>query len=108
MKILLDENIPRKSKQLLSEFSVFSMKDMNWLGKKNGELLGLMVLNDFDIFVTLDKNLKFQQNTSKFPISIFVLNAVNNRFETVKGYIIKLIETLKSQKLEFILKEINL
>lgn len=46
MKILLDENLPRKLKtDLGSEFDVKTVRDMGWLGKRNGELLGLMVLN---------------------------------------------------------------
>ena len=59
MKILLDENIPTKVKLDFGEnFIVKSVKDMRWLGKKNGELLGLTTLNGFDFFITLDKNLR--------------------------------------------------
>lgn len=59
MKILLDENMPTKVKYDFGEgYEVWTVKDMGWLGKKNGELLGLAALNGFDFFVTLDKNLK--------------------------------------------------
>ncbi len=56
---------------------------MGWLGKKNGELLGLMVLNGFDFFITLDKNLKHQQNLPKFDMTIFILLASNNKHQTL-------------------------
>ena len=62
MKILLDENLP---KQLKSDFGpdyeVKTVRDMGWLGKKNGELLGLIVFNGFDFFVTIDKTCVFSK-----------------------------------------------
>lgn len=74
MKILLDENLPRKLKaEFGPDFEVKTIRDMEWLGKKNGELLGLMVLNGFDLFITLDKNLRYQQNLARFPLSVFLL-----------------------------------
>lgn len=60
MKILLDEILPTKLKFGFDEdFEIFTVKDMDWLGKKNGELLSLAVFNGFNIFLTLEKNLKF-------------------------------------------------
>lgn len=57
MKILLDENLPRKLQvDLGPENEVRTVGDMDWNGKKNGELLGLMVTNGFEGFVTIDKN----------------------------------------------------
>jgi len=74
MKILLDENIPTKIKFDFGEdFEVKSVRDMGWLGKKNGELLGLITLTGFDFFITLDKNLRHQQNLEKFDITIILL-----------------------------------
>lgn len=55
MKILLDENLPAKVKYDFGEnFQTHTVKDMGWLGKKNGELIGLAAFNGFDIFLTLD------------------------------------------------------
>jgi len=73
MKILLDENLPTKLKYDFGEsFEILTVKDMGWLGKKNGELLGLATFNDFDIFLTLDKNLKHQQSIHKFQLKFIV------------------------------------
>jgi hypothetical protein len=61
MKVLLDESLPRKLKYRFGDsFTVFDVKDMDWLGKKNGELLGLIIENQFDFFVTVDRNLPYQ------------------------------------------------
>ena len=93
MRILLDENLPRKLKtDFGAGFEVKTVRDMNWLGKKNGELLGLIVFNGFDIFVTVDKNLRYQQNLGKFNISVFLLIAPDNRLETLQ----KLVEKIKA------------
>lgn len=51
MKILLDENIPAKVKFDFGKgYDVFTVRDLNWLGKKNGELLGLAAFNGFEVF----------------------------------------------------------
>lgn len=56
MKILLDENLPTKLKFDFGKgVEIFTVRDMNWLGKKNGELLSLAALHGFDILLTLDK-----------------------------------------------------
>ena len=85
MRILLDENLPRKLK---TDFGpgceLRTVRDMQWLGKKNGELPGLPVFDGFDFFITVDKNLRHQQNLSKFSLSIFLLIAPDNRRETLK------------------------
>ncbi len=94
MKILLDENLPRKLKaDFGTDFEVKTVRDMGWLGKKNGEMLGLIAFNGFDFFVTIDKNLRHQQNLDKFNISIFLLLAVNNRRVTLQ----KLVEKIKDK-----------
>ncbi len=57
---------------------------MGGLGKRNGELLGLIVFNGFDFFVTIDKNLPYQQNLDRIELKIFLLLAINNRRETLQ------------------------
>ncbi len=101
MKILLDENLPKKLKLKFSdEHEIFTVQEKEWNGKKNGELLGLMTLEDFDAFVTIDKNLQYQQNISRFPIKLFILNASNNKIETLIPFIenLKLLLSEKSEK----------
>lgn len=92
MKILLDENLPKKLKlQFSTEIKVFTVREMNWSGKRNGELLGLMTLDGFDAFVTIDKNLQYQQNLERFSIKLYILDAPTNKIETLTAYIEKLV-----------------
>ena len=52
MKILLDENLPHNIKtDFGSTFEISTVRDMGWLGKKNGELLTLLTSHNFDIFI---------------------------------------------------------
>jgi predicted nuclease of predicted toxin-antitoxin system len=85
MKLLLDEQLPTKLKYRFSELGheTFTVRDMNWLGKKNGELLNLISKENFDVFVTNDKNLHFQQNTTNYNFSILNVNTKTNRYEDV-------------------------
>lgn len=71
MKTLLYENLRKK---LLADFGkdseVKTVRDMGWLGTKNGELLCLIVFNVFDIFVTLNKNMRYQQKLYRFDLKL--------------------------------------
>jgi predicted nuclease of predicted toxin-antitoxin system len=72
MKILIDEQLPTKLKYLFldSGNEVFTVRDMKWLGTKNGDLLELMTKNSFNILLTNDKNLYYQQKMSALKICI--------------------------------------
>jgi predicted nuclease of predicted toxin-antitoxin system len=97
MKILLDENIPEKLIfDFEEELAVHTTKAMGWNGKKNGELLELAIKNNFDIFVTVDRNLKYQQNLKKFPICIILLKVINNQHKTIQPLIKKIKDILKT------------
>ena len=96
MKILLDENLPIKLRVDFGEnHEVYTVQYMGWSGKKNGELLGLMVFHGFDALVTLDKNIQFQQNIEKFPVRYFILNANENKIGTLQPYIAELKRVLE-------------
>ena len=84
MKLLLDENIPRKLKNDLPHHDVFTIREMNWDGKENGALLKLMIEHEFEALITGDKNIPFQQNFQKYPIPVLVLNALDNTYETIR------------------------
>ena len=88
MKLLLDENLPVKLKYRFIEngIEVFTARDMQWLGKENGELLDLMVENSFTGFITIDNNLSFQNNFVGYPIAVIVLIAHDNTYKTIMEF----------------------
>ena len=62
---------------------------------KNGELLR-RAAEQFDVFVTADQNLQYQQNLSKLPISVVVLVARSNRMDTLRPLIPRLLSAIGS------------
>ena len=72
MKILLDESVPRLLKLRLPHLDISTVQEMGWAGVRNGELLR-RAEEQFDIFVTADQNLRYQQNLSGRTIAILVL-----------------------------------
>lgn len=83
MRLLLDENLPKRLKLDFPEHEVFTVRDKGWHGVKNGELLRLLTKEGFDALLTFDKNLKYQQNFSKYSVTVFVLSARINRYEVL-------------------------
>lgn len=81
MRLLLDENLPKRLKLDFPEHEVYTVRDKNWNGLKNGELLQLLIDNEFDALLTFDKNLQHQQNFQKYSITVFVLSAELNSYE---------------------------
>lgn len=79
MRILLDECVPRPLKKEFAGHDVHTVPEMGWSGKKNGELLALLVPQGFEVFVTVDQNLSYQQNLRAANVAVIVLIAASNR-----------------------------
>ena len=99
MKLLLDENLPKKLKLDFSQHEVYSVTDMGWNGVKNGDLLSLMTEAQFDALLTFDKNLQHQQNFQKSPLTVFVLSAPSNTYEQLTRLSPSILQKLESGNL---------
>jgi hypothetical protein len=75
LKILLDEGVPKVIQQRLIHFSISNIEDMGWRGITNGALLDLMAARQFQVLITADKNLPFQQNLKKRQLSAIIIPA---------------------------------
>jgi hypothetical protein len=82
MKVLLDECVPRKLRREIASHEVRTVTESGWSGLTNGALLALAEA-EFDVFLTVDQNLIFQQNLQRFNIGIILMVALNNRFKTL-------------------------
>ena len=78
MRILLDECIDWRLSRAIRGHDVQSVRQAGWAGTKNGELLALASTR-FDAFITVDRNLSFQQNVMGLRIAVIVLRARTNR-----------------------------
>jgi hypothetical protein len=97
MKVLLDECVPRKLRQELLEHDVITVTEQGWSGIKNGKLLTLAQM-EFDVFLTVDQNLRYQQNLKSFNIAVILLIARNNRLKTLLPLMPDTREALKNIK----------
>jgi predicted nuclease of predicted toxin-antitoxin system len=86
MKILLDECLPRRLVRDLSCYCVTTVPRQGWAGVADAELLKLAD-REFDVFITIDSNLAFQQNLKSSALCIVVLRALNSRYETLQPLI---------------------
>ena len=100
MKLLLDECIDRRLAKDLEDHDVKTVPQMGWAGIKNGELLALAE-KEFDAFITVDRNLSFQQNLPKFNIAVLVLHAPSNRLADLRPLASKILSTLSAMKKGF-------
>ena len=81
MKILLDECVTKHIKPCLSDYEIYTVREMEWSGIKNGKLMQLCVEHSFDILLTIDKNLQYQQNLDRYPVVIVVLNSFTSKVD---------------------------
>lgn len=72
MKILLDECVPKMIKKRLPQFDISTVQEMNWSGIKNGKLIQLAEVS-FDVFISSDQNLKYQQNLENRMLAFIIL-----------------------------------
>ena len=87
MKILLDECLNWRLKREFIGQIVFTVQDMGWSGMINGELMSRASENGFEVFVTIDKRLRYQQNVKKYNLAIIVFETQFNRLEYLKPLI---------------------
>lgn len=97
MRLLLDESVPAKLRRSLHGHSVRTVGEMGWSGVKNGALLALAAM-EFDAFITVDKNLPYQQNLSDLPIALVVLDSLSNELAFLQPLVPALGSALASLK----------
>ena len=86
MKVLIDENLPRKLAGYLHGHECRPVTECGWTGRKNGEMLSLAEPL-FDVLLTLDKSVPFQQEVSSRAIAVLILRARSNRIQDLLPFI---------------------
>lgn len=85
--------LTRRFSKDLAEHYVKTVPQMGWSGIKNGELL-ILAEKEFDVFITVDRNLTFEQNLPTFNIAVLVLHASSNRLTDLKSLAPKILSVL--------------
>ena len=97
MRVLLDECVDRRLAREITGHEVVTVPDAGWESAKNGDLLALAREN-FDAFVTVDRNLAVQQRRLSFSIAVVILRARTNRLADLRPLLPRLLEVLPSAK----------
>jgi len=97
VRVLLDECVDRRLARQLSNHVVKTVPEMGWATIGNGDLLALAE-KDFDVFVTVDRNLSLQQNLPRFKIAVLVLRARTNRLVDLLPLMPKILEAIPRSK----------
>ena len=94
MKILLDECVDRRLERDLTDHTVSTVPRRGWAGIKNGRLLALAEA-EFDVFLTVDRNIASQQQLTKFKIGVLLGRAPSNRLEDIRPLVPKILQALE-------------
>ena len=95
MRVLLDENIDRFLKsRFTSDMDVFTVREQGWTSMENGKLLRA-AQHEFDVLVTMDKNLEHQQNLNAINMGIVVIRAQSNSYQSVAPLMPQVNEAIK-------------
>ena len=96
MKVLLDENLPLRLRAALPGHDVRTVRYMGWLGIENGELLSLAD-REFDVMLTGDTQIRFQQDLSRLRrLSVVVLIVPDNRIRTLRELAPQVLDALRT------------
>ena len=97
MKVLLDESVPWKLRELLVGHEVWTVKYLGWDSKSNGELLKL-ARKGFDVLITVDRKIPYQQNITGRDVAVVILAAKTNGINDLRPLIPELLKRLNGLK----------
>jgi predicted nuclease of predicted toxin-antitoxin system len=99
MRLLLDECLPRRAKYVFAEagHECETVRDGGFSGKENGELIGLAE-KKLEVLITIDKNIRHQQNIIGRNIAILIIRAASNDLDDIRPHIPQALTALKTIK----------
>jgi Domain of unknown function (DUF5615) len=93
--VLLDECVPRRLRRELPGHDVRTVNEMGWSGVKNGPLLR-RAAQEFDVFLTVDQGVEYQQNLVGLDLAIIVMVAISNDIDDLRPLMPRVREMLNS------------
>jgi hypothetical protein len=94
MKIILDESVPQKLRLLIEGHTVVTVAFHGWSGLKNGALLTTAEEAGYELFITADQEIRYQQNLTGRKMAVLVLST--NNWDYVKAAIAKIVAAIDS------------
>ena len=97
MRVLLDENLPVDLAAELGDHEVATITGLGWQGIKNSELLH-RAQESFEVLITMDRNLEFQQNIGLFELSVLLVLAHSNRMVHLRSLVPEMLEAIEAAR----------
>jgi hypothetical protein len=94
LRVLIDQCLPRQLAAEITGHEATTVRAQRWLGLRNGVLLRAAVEAGFQVFVTNDSSIEFQQNVKKIGIGVIAIVGVRNRIQDLRPLIPELLESL--------------
>ena len=98
MRVLLDEQLPRRLVRELTGHDVRTVQQQGWAGFQNGEILRRAADEGFQVFLTGDRNLQFQQNLVRARIDVVILVAPSNKIDDLLPLVPRALEAINASK----------
>lgn len=98
MRVLIDECLPRRIKNHLSEHDCRTVPEAGLAGKRNGELLALAEQQRYEIFLAMDKGVEYEQNLRGLSLAVIILRAKSNQLADLLPCVSDCLEMIKSIK----------
>jgi hypothetical protein len=95
VRLLLDECVPRRLGRELVGHEVRSVAEMGWAGLRNGDLLRASE-GRFDVFVTVDQNLAYQQNLAGSALAVLVLVAQTSDIDDLRPLVPRALDAIRT------------
>lgn len=96
MKCLFDHNVDRRLRRHLPGHEIRTTKEKGWQKLGNGVLLQAAADAGFDVFLSIDKKLEYEQNLKKLPMTVIVIDSISNALPELLPFVVPLLELLKS------------
>ena len=97
MRVLLDECVPRALRKDIPGHAVQTIGEVGWAGVKNGDLLRLAA-TAFDVLITVDRNLEYQQNFQGVSLAVIVIHASSNEVDSLRPFISAVLDLIPQAK----------
>lgn len=93
MRVLLDECVDARLAPYIVGYQARTVHDQGWGGITNGKLLAL-AQQDFDVFITVDRDLTFQQHLPKYGLAVILIQSRSNRLADLLPFVPRLVDTI--------------
>ena len=97
MRVFIDECVDGRLARDVVGHEIKTARQMGWSAIENGELLALAA-KEFDVFITVDRNLSFQQHLPTFAIAVVVLRASSSRLADLQPLVPELLASIPRAK----------